>query len=335
MKPDRLAVAFLGLHPDRRRDLCARHGGPRGLIAAVRRGRVEGVDPGMVTSARERTAALQGCGVHPVFLGDPDYPAALAAIADPPDMLFVRGTLPVVPSVAVVGTRRSTAYGRGLARAFGRAIAAAGWALCSGLARGIDGEAHRGTLEAGGIGVGVLGCGSDVVYPREHAGLIAGLGRSGAIVTEYPPGTAPHGWRFPPRNRIISGLSRAVVVVEAGTTGGALVTAARAAEQGREVFAVPGDVDRESSIGCNLLIRDGAIPVLGPDDLVEALSLVLGPALPRAGSGRVAIPPSGVSLEDLGALIGLGGVALLAWLGRAELAGSIRVDGSRVYPGPG
>ncbi len=333
MKSDRLAVAFFGLHPDRRRDLLARHGGAGGLVAAVRRGRIVGLDPAALTTARQQSEAMERCGVHPVFLGDAEYPVPLAAVADPPDVLFVQGRLPIGPCVAVVGTRRSTAYGRGLARAFGRAIAAAGWVLCSGLARGIDGEAHRGTLDAGGVGVGVLGCGSDVVYPREHDGLVSGLSTRGAIVTEYPPGTPPHGWRFPPRNRIISGLSRVVVVVEAAATGGALVTAARAAEQGREVFAVPGDVDRESSLGCNLLIRDGAIPVLGAADLIEALSLVLGPPAPMMVTPDHEIPASGISKDDLAVSLGLTGPAMLAWLGRREVSGQVRIEGDQVFPG--
>jgi DNA processing protein len=329
----RLAVAFLGLHPDRRRGLCDRHGGASGLVAAVRRGQVDGIDPEALKPAADQARVLEATGVRPVFHGDLEYPGPLAAIVDPPDVLFVRGTLPSAPAVAVVGTRRSTAYGRGLARAFGRAVAEAGWVLCSGLARGIDGEAHRGTLDAGGVGVGVLGCGSDVAYPREHSGLIAALARTGAIITEYPPGTAPHGWRFPPRNRIIAGLSRAVVVVEAGATGGALVTAARAVEQGREVFAVPGDVDRESSMGCNLLIRDGAIPVLGAPDLVEALSLVLGPAVVRHHAADSLIPAGGIAGDDLAQRLGLDGPAFLAWLGRREVTGAIRVEGDRVFPG--
>ncbi len=331
MKPDRLAVAFLGLHPDRRRQLVAEHGGPRGLIAAVRCGAVAGLDDAMVRGTDECESAMRSCGVRALFHGDPDYPAALAGIADPPDLLFVRGTIPLGPVVGVVGTRRSTAYGNGLARSFGRAIASAGWVLCSGLARGIDGEAHRGTVEAGGAGIGVLGCGPDVVYPREHRRLVSDLEASGAIVTEYPPGTPPHGWRFPPRNRIISGLSRVLVVVEAAVTGGALVTAGRAIDQGREVFAVPGDVDRESSVGCNLLIRDGAIPVLGPEDLVEALSLVLG--LPRpAAAAAGPVPPSGIGIEDLGLRLGLNGRELAAWLGRAELDGAVRIEAGRVFP---
>ncbi len=333
MKAARLAVAFLGLHPDRRRELVVRYGDAGGLIGAVRRGRIEGFDPAVLPTSRQQSDAMKAYGVRPLFLGDDEYPALLAGIADPPDVLFVRGSLPTGPCVAVVGTRRSTAYGRGLARAFGRAIAAAGWVLCSGLARGIDGEAHRGTLDASGFGVGVLGCGSDVVYPREHDGLIAALATRGAVVTEYPPGTPPHGWRFPPRNRIISGLSRVVVVVEATATGGALVTAARAAEQGREVFAVPGDVDRESSLGCNLLIRDGAIPILGAADLIEALSLVLGPPRPVAVTGEQEIPASGISKDDLAVRLGLGGAALLSWLGRREVSGHLRVEGDQVFPG--
>lgn len=334
MIDDRLSVAFLGLHPGRRRQLADHHGGAAGLLAAVRRGQVDGLDPAAVRSADEARQVLARIGAQAVFLGDPGYPVALAGIADPPDVIFVRGTVPSTPAVAVVGTRRSSGYGRGLARAFGRAVAAAGWVLVSGLARGIDGEAHRGTLEGGGRGVGVLGCGPDVPYPREHRGLIDALTTAGAVVTEYPPGSAPHGWRFPPRNRIISGLSGAVVVVEAGPSGGALVTAARAVEQGREVLAVPGDVDRETSLGCNLLIRDGAIPVLGPDDLVEALSLILGspPSASRPASGGM-IPASGISLDELGIRLGCDGAMLLAWLGRAEMMGQVRRDGDRVYPG--
>jgi DNA processing protein len=334
MKEARLAIAFLALHPERRRELLERHDGPRGLLAAVRRGAIPGLTAAAAATPDGRRNQMGAAGVHALFLGDPDYPASLAGIGDPPDVLFVKGAIPTTATVAVVGTRRSTAYGRGLARGFGRAIAAAGWALCSGLARGIDGEAHRGTIEAGGAGVGVLGCGPDVAYPREHAALMTSLAASGAIITEYPPGTPPHGWRFPPRNRIISGLSRAVVVVEAGVTGGALVTAGLAMEQGREVFAVPGDVDREASVGCNLLIRDGAIPVLGADDLIAALELVLGPAHPRTPPARE-VPDAGIGLEELGVRLGLGGAALTTWLGRRELEGTIRVVAGRVFPNRG
>lgn len=273
---------------------------------------------------------VERAGCQIVMCGDAGYPPALRAVANPPDVLFVRGTIPRGPSVAVVGTRRCTGYGRGLAGAFGRAVADAGWVMVSGLARGIDGEVHRGTLDADGRGVGVLGCGPDVVYPRENRDLFVGLTRRGAVISEYPPGTRPHGWRFPPRNRIISGLAAAVVVVEAGVTGGALVTAGLAAGQGRELFAVPGDVDREASVGCNQLIRDGAVPVLGPEDLIEALSLVLGP--PHRSPHLPRLPARGVPVDDLAASLELRGKEFSAWLGREELAGRIVIHEGRVCP---
>ncbi|HZI38387.1 MAG TPA: DNA-processing protein DprA, partial [Acidimicrobiia bacterium] len=140
-------------------------------------------------------------------------------MADPPERLWVRGSLPVAPCVAIVGTRRATRYGMGLARQMGRAVAGAGWVVVSGLARGIDGSAHRGCLDGGGPGIAVLGCGIDVWYPPEHQALGEDLAKEGAVVSEYPPGTRPEPWRFPARNRIISGLSAAVVVVEAAEKG--------------------------------------------------------------------------------------------------------------------
>ena len=278
MSDDRLRLAFAGLHPDRAWELRERFDGATGALRAIQRGRVKasdhvreaaGVD---AATRREQVASL---GVSLLFRGESDYPAHLDRYEDAPDLLFVRGRLPQQPGVAIVGTRRCTSYGLELARAYGQAAAEAGWPVISGLARGIDGEAHRGVVDVGGVGVVVLGCGIDVAYPREHERLGQQiLDAAGAIVTEYPPGSPPDGWRFPPRNRIIAGLAAAVVVVEAARTGGALITAVRAAEYGISVFAMPGDVDRASSEGCNLLIRDGAFPVLAPDDLVEELRLV-------------------------------------------------------------
>jgi DNA processing protein len=291
---------------------------------------VAGLEDRRLVSSDEAERAMSKAGVVALLRGSPGYPTRLDSIPDPPDLLFVRGTIPELPTVAVVGTRTRTAYGRALAESFGRAIAAAGWCLVSGLARGIDGDSHRGTLDAGGVGVGVLGSGPDVPYPREHRTLMDRLAMNGAIVTEYPPGTPPNGWRFPPRNRIISGLSSAVVIVEAGITGGALSTAARALDQGRDLFAVPGDIDRASSVGCNLLIRDGAVPVLGPDDLIEALSLVLGP--PALRSSDPEVPATGLSVDEVGEQLGLRGAALLAWIGRRQVLGALRLEGGRVYP---
>lgn len=337
-RDDRLAVAFLGLHPDRTRSLAERHGSVGGVARAVRAGRVDGLDAGDLWSAQRCAEAVGRAGCRVVVLGDDDYPPPLAAIADPPDVLFVRGRLPSEPGVGIVGTRRCTGYGRRLAEGYGRAVARAGWVTVSGLARGIDGAAHSGTVAGGGVGVAVLGSGVDVVYPREHGRLLDSLLEAGgAVISEYPPGAEPFGWRFPPRNRIVSGLSAAVVVVESAVTGGSLVTAALAAEQGRPVFAVPGDVGRSASVGCNLLIRDGAIPVLEPDDLVEALSLVLGPpamtgTVPSDADEGSAIPVGGVHIDDFGRATGLEGAGLLALVGRLEVEGKIRRDGDLIIP---
>lgn len=274
----RLRLAFSGLHPERIRDLTDRFGGPAAAIAAITQRKVkvsEAIRSNLAVPASRREAELDTLGISVVRRGEPTYPAHLDRFEDAPDLLFIRGDLPTTPGVGIVGTRRCTAYGLELADAYGCAVAQAGWPVVSGLARGIDGAAHRGMVVAGGRGIAVLGCGIDVTYPREHRHLgdqILELG--GAIVSEYPPGSRPDPWRFPPRNRIIAGLSAAVVVVEAAVTGGALITAVKAAEYGIPVFAMPGDVDRETSEGTNRLIRDGAFPVFDPEDLVEELSLI-------------------------------------------------------------
>ena len=202
------------------------------------------------------------------------------------------------------------------------------------------------TVDAGGRGVAVLGSGSNVVYPAEHRDLHrALLEGGGAVATEYPPGTPPQPWRFPPRNRIIAGLSAATVVVEAAVTGGALITAGLSADQGKPVLAVPGDVDRSASEGCNLLIRDGAIPVLGPDDLIEELSLILGP--PAAASRRAtdtdsgdsavlgAMGAAGALVEEVVEATGLPAPEVLAAVARLEAVGAVRRSGDLLVPGPG
>jgi len=345
-RADRLRLAFAGMHPLRRAGLIERYGSARTVLDAIRRGAVR-VPPAArraaLQPAHRCTARLQAVGVEAVMRGDPGYPEHLAGVPDAPDVLFVRGRLPPTPAVAVVGTRRCTRYGAGLAGAYGSALSEAGWPVASGLARGVDGAAHRAVVAAGGVGVAVLGSGSDVVYPPEHRGLHdALLDAGGAVITEYPPGVPPNGWRFPPRNRIISGLSAAVVVVEAPAAGGALVTAAAALDQGRPVFAVPGDVDREASRGCNLLIRDGAVPVLGPADLIEALSLVPalaavqrgGPGAPRRGDPVVgAVGPAGATVAEIVESAGLPVHEVLARLTRLEVEGAVRRDGDLVLPG--
>lgn len=277
----RVALAHAGFHPGRTRQLLERYGDPRAVVHAVTGGRVtvpQRVRDAVAVDADTRLTELAAAGASLVLRGSPAYPDHLAQWPDAPDALFVRGRLPTLKGVAVVGTRRCTAYGRGLATDYGREISRMGHMVVSGLARGIDGAAHRGSVEAGAPGIAVLGCGIDITYPREHLVLAERLLEvGGAVVTEYPPGTPPEGWRFPPRNRIVAGLAAAVIVVEAPVTGGALITAARALDYGLPIFAVPGDVDRETSMGCNLLIRDGAHPVLDAEDLVEELGLMLGP----------------------------------------------------------
>lgn len=272
-------LAFAGLHPDRLRGLVESYGA-EGALRRVSAGVIE-VSPrireAVQRSASQRATELARLGIRVARHGDGGYPPELGELPEAPPLLFVRGAICPEPMVAVVGTRRCTAYGKELAFGYGAALAEAGWCVVSGLARGIDGAAHRGVVSVGGRGVAVLGSGLDVMYPAEHGELARALvATGGAVVSEYPPGTPPEAWRFPTRNRIISGMALAVVVVEAGVKGGALITAGYALSQGRPVFAVPGDVRRATSEGCNLLIRDGAHPVLDPDDLVQELSLVHG-----------------------------------------------------------
>lgn len=276
-------------------------------------------------------------GISDVPRGQPGYPSRLETIGDPPPRLWIRGEVPEGPGVAIVGTRRATRYGLGIARSMGVAVARAGWPVMSGLARGVDGAAHRGCLDGAGIGVAVLGSGLDVWYPPEHRGLGEDLVRhGGAIISEYPPGTRPEPWRFPARNRLISALSAVVVVTEAADKGGALITARLAAEQGREVFAVPGDISRSTSVGTNLLIRDGALPVLGPEDLIEALSLVMGapPNLgarsPEAGILEIDIPSGGASVEMVVEANGGDVARILPILGRLEADGLVRIEAGEV-----
>ena len=212
--------------------------------------------------------------------GDDSYPGRLRAIADPPLTLYVRGRWPdfdVQPGIAVVGTREATPYGLQTAEAIGAALGRAGFVTVSGMALGNDGAAHRGALRAGGLTVAVLAGGADVCYPPQHRGLMGDIMLSGAIVSEYPPGTEPKGTHYHDRNRIISGLSVAAVIVEAGGyRSGALITARHALDQGRDVYAVPGALDAPQSKACNELIEKGEAALLrGPDALVRTYSGLL------------------------------------------------------------
>ncbi len=206
---------------------------------------------------------------------EPEYPSQLQHIYDPPPGLFVRGSIKVTeqPMVAMVGSRKPTAYGIAVAEHLSAKVAGAGVTVVSGLAKGVDTAVHRGALKGGGTTLAVLGCGVDVVYPKENARLMEQMIKKGAVVSEFPPGAKPLAWHFPLRNRLISGLSQAVVVVEAAARSGALITADMALEQGREVMAVPGNISSPLSCGPNRLLKQGARLVSGPEDILEDLGL--------------------------------------------------------------
>ncbi len=216
-------------------------------------------------------AEIDKHGVHLRVLGRPDYPANLATIDDAPHLLFVKGTLDThdEKAIAVVGSRACTSYGKKLAERLAGDLARAGWTIVSGLARGIDACAHRGALQANGRTLAVLAGGLSGIYPPEHAELAAEVASRGALITESCMLMEPMATLFPARNRIISGLSRAVVVIEAAEKSGALITARLAAEQGRQVFAVPGPVDSAASAGTLQLLRKGATLVRHADDILE------------------------------------------------------------------
>ena len=225
---------------------------------------------------------------------DPLFPPLLAAIHDPPAALYLRGAgapgLLSEAAVAVVGARSCSSYGRAIARSLGRELAAAGLVVVSGMARGIDGEAHRGALDGGGRTVAVLGCGIDRDYPAAHAELARRIRERGLLASEYEPGVEPAPWRFPARNRIIAGLCRATVVVEARERSGALITADFALEEGREVLAVPGEITSSLSAGTNALLRLGAAPVTRAEDVLEIFGLArTPPARPRLGPAAQAL----------------------------------------------
>jgi len=253
---------------------------------------------------------------------DPGFPALLDVLADPPLGLFVRGALPDRPPVAVVGARHASAYGREVAEDLGRELAAGGACVVSGMARGVDGAAHRGALAAGGPTVAVWGAGPDRVYPREHAALAEEIAAAGALVTEYPPGSPPLAAHFPERNRLIAGLAKVVVVVEADERSGALVTARLALDEGRDVMAVPGSVFSRMSAGPNGLLRAGAAPVLSAADVLG----VLGLAAAQRGDAEPEFLrqlPAGTSatVDELAAHSGLPVARLLELLLELELAG--------------
>lgn len=259
---------------------------------------------------------------------DPGFPPLLRAIHDPPVGLFLRGGADAAelarPAVAIVGARACSPYGRSVARSLARELAAAGLLVVSGLARGIDGAAHRGALEGGGRTVGVLGCGIDRDYPASHRELAREIAAAGLIVSEYAPGVEPTPWRFPARNRIIAGLAAATIVVEARERSGALITADFALEEGREVFTVPGEITSGLSKGTNALLRIGATPLTSAEDVMETFGLE-SPAheahRPEGASGVLVHLPA--SADELVRLTGLDARSLAGALAELELAGLV------------
>jgi DNA processing protein len=296
-----------------------------------------GPDADQVRSAMDRitsvTADLDRLGWSFVTPDEAGFSPRLAAIADPPLGVFVRGSLPGGHAVAVVGARRATAYGREVAEYLGREIARAGVAVVSGMARGVDAAAHRGALAGGGATVAVWGGGPDRVYPREHVSLADEIAATGCLVTEYPLGCPPRAHHFPERNRIIAGLAEAVVVVEADERSGALITARLALEEGREVMAVPGSVFSRLSAGPNGLLRAGAAPVLTADDVLSALGLApQGATVPEAEPPLLALIRAGeaVTVDRLAAASRQPIAQILEDLLALELAGRVvrEADGS-------
>ena len=239
-------------------------------------------DPSNVPT-REQLRWCEAPGSRIITAEDSEYPAGLNDLVDPPAMLFINGNLEERDrfAVAIVGSRHATPYGKAVAEQFATGLSRAGLTVVSGGARGIDTAVHRSTVHSGGRAVAILGCGPDVAYPPENASLFQEIASQGAVISEYPPGAQPDAWHFPARNRIISGLSQVTVVVEASDSSGALITARTAIEQGRAVLAVPGNIDRPASEGCNALIREGISPALGGEDILQAM-----------GAGNLSAAPS-------------------------------------------
>jgi DNA processing protein len=303
----------------------------------------------MRAGAAATIARAQQHALDVMTCADRAYPAALAAIVDPPPVLWLRGRRDALDStaVAMVGSRAGSPYALAVAERLAADLASRGVTIVSGLARGVDSAAHRGALSVGGTTVAVLGCGADVVYPAEHAPLVGEIAERGAVISEVVPGTPPLPWLFPQRNRIISGLCRATVVIEAGEKSGSLITARCALDQGRDVLAVPGNILNGRNRGGHALLRDGARIVETADDVVQELGLAPVPrAGDAAGDGSVvfgadrccpADPVLGAlgageacDLDAISARTGLSAAALLRRLFELELRGLVkRIGGGR------
>ena len=309
---------------------------PTAVLASLLRltlAQIEQVKNPLTPSVKRRVAELRD---SVVTLDDEEYPPLLREVADPPLVLHVRGDAAALarPMVAIVGSRRASPYAVNAARILSRQLASAGLVIASGLARGVDAAAHEACLDAGGTTVAVFGTGIDLVYPRSHARLARRIEACGALVSELPPGTPPKGENFPMRNRVISGLALGVIVVEASARSGSLITARMAAEQGREVLAVPGSIFSPGSEGTHRLIQSGAKLVHDAADVLE--EILPGTPLPRAGdvspapSGEAARVLSrltldeGVGIDDLALGLDTTPPVVAASLLELEIAGWVR-----------
>ena len=295
------------------RTAVARHGSASTALEALRRGDspreldaearrwLDAPDPARMEADLEW---LEHPDHHLLGWDDPDYPSLLREIPGAPAALFVDGdpTLLWMPQVAIVGSRSASEHGLALCRRFARALASAGFTVTSGMADGIDGAAHQAALDADARTIAVLGTGPDLVYPRKHRALAARIAASGALVSEFPPGTAAKPEHFPRRNRIISGLALGTLVVEAGLRSGSLITARCASEQGREVFAIPGSINNPLARGCHQLIRDGARLTESAEEIIAELSALaasLGDRLrARLGSAPGSAADTGAAIES-------------------------------------
>lgn len=289
--------------------------------------------------------AVYQAGAAVITLDDDDYPALLRELPDSPPVLFVKGTLLDADrwAVAFVGTRRATAYGREITRQLVSSLTTAGITIVSGLALGIDAAAHKAALEAGGRTIAVLGCGIDRVYPPEHRKLAADIASNGALISEFPLGTEPEGKNFPVRNRLISGLALGVVVVEAPLNSGALLTADQAIEQGRDVFAVPGNVTSPASAGTNRLIQSGAKLVVSADDILDELNLTrasvethtqvrqIAPDSPVEAALVALLEDEPLHIDDLVERSGLPITAVSSALALMELKGMVQRQEGMTY----
>lgn len=343
-----VALALLPLSWRRRIGERLRDGCPAGaLLRELLNGSADAVPRAGASRAAATVARSHAAGLEIVSWDDPRYPPPLAAIVDPPPALWVRGQTAALdaPSVAIVGSRAGSPYAVAVAERLAGDLAALGITVVSGLARGVDSAAHRGAVAAGRT-VAVLGSGVDVVYPPEHVALAEAIAGEGALVSELSPGTRPRKPFFPLRNRLISGLSRAVVVVEAGERSGSLITARCALDQGRDVLAVPGNVLNARNRGGHALIRDGARIVESARDVLEELGLLPFAGVPSGGcrpasnrreSARIEDPVLAAlnpgepcDLDDLAGRTGLSVPRLLVRLAELELAGLVaRAGGGR------